>query len=282
MVNEFPVFILSHGRPDRVKTIHTLRRQGFSGRIFVVCDDKDASLGAYREKFGRDLIVFSKEQAAQGFDEGDNFKDRRAVVYARNEMWRIARDAGAPKFIVMDDDYHVFSYRRTDKGEYTGHSVRGGLDRLFAETFAFLDCGFDCLAWCQGGDHIGGADQELRFKRKIMNAFFCDVEKPFPFLGRINEDATTAAALGRMGYKFGTIMFLQLDQSDTQSNPGGLTDIYLSLGTFVKSFYSVMFCPSAVKVKDMGEVGRRLHHATDWSACAAKIIREHHRKPRAA
>ena len=29
-------------------------------------------------------------------------------------------------------------------------------------------------------------------------------------------------------------------QKETQSNSGGLTDIYLELGTYVKSFYSVI------------------------------------------
>ena len=275
---KFAVFILTHGRPDRVQTITSMRRAGYTGRIFLVVDDEDPTLPQYLETFGDDVIVFSKEEAAKRFDVGDNFTERRAVVFARNEMWRIAKEAGYRFHIVVDDDYTSWSYRRDDKFMDTGVSIRGGLDRLFASTFDCLrSTGFDCIAWSQGGDHIGGVKGPMKFRRKIMNSFFMDAEKPFPFLGRINEDTTTYCVEGLKGKLFGTVMYLQLNQAATQSNAGGLTDIYLSFGTYVKSFYSVMYCPAFVSVSVMGEVEMRLHHRVKWNSAAPKIIREEYR-----
>ena len=69
-----------------------------------------------------------------------------------------------------------------------------------------------------------------------------------------------------------------MDQKRTQTNPGGMTDLYLDAGTYVKSFYSVMYAPSCVTIRDMGRINRRLHHRVDWNAAAPKILPETARK----
>lgn len=54
----------------------------------------------------------------------------------------------------------------------------------------------------------------------------------------------------------GEIMFqlpiLCLHQMQTQKNAGGMTETYLESGTYLKSFYSVMYAPSCVKLNTMG------------------------------
>lgn len=77
-----------------------------------------------------------------------------------------------------------------------------------------------------------------------------------------------------MGKKILTCMITSLLQKETQSNAGGLTEIYLELGTYVKSFYSVMAAPSCIKVALMGDKQMRLHHAVTWKNAVPKIIRE--------
>jgi len=81
----------------------------------------------------------------------------------------------------------------------------------------------------------------LGIKRKAMNTFFCSVERPFMFLGRINEDVNTYVLLGIRGKLFFMIGNIYIKQKTTQQNPGGLTDIYLDLSTYVKLFYTVMY-----------------------------------------
>lgn len=41
-------------------------------------------------------------------------------------------------------------------------------------------------------------------------------------------------------------------QMQTQKNAGGMTETYLESGTYLKSFYSVMYAPSCVKLNTMG------------------------------
>jgi hypothetical protein len=71
---------------------------------------------------------------------------------------------------------------------------------------------------------------------------------------------------------------VSLTQKQTQSNSGGMTDLYLDSGTYVKSFYSVMYAPSCVKVKAMGQTNKRLHHEVDWSAAAPCIVKAEYSK----
>lgn len=38
----------------------------------------------------------------------DNFNEHRAILYARNESFRIARELGLTYFLQLDDDYSDF------------------------------------------------------------------------------------------------------------------------------------------------------------------------------
>lgn len=111
-----------------------------------------------------------------------------------------------------------------------------------------------------------------------MNSFFCDTERPFYFIGRINEDVNTYTTLASRGDLFFTLNNVQLVQTTTQSNKGGMTDVYLDSGTYLKSFFSVITMPSAVIIRDMGDNHRRLHHHIKWNNTAPKIINQKYKK----
>lgn len=79
MRDDFCAFILTHGRPDKVLTYRTLRRAGYTGKIFIVVDDEDKTRHQYMAEFGEQVLVFSKADIASRFDEADNFCDRRSI-----------------------------------------------------------------------------------------------------------------------------------------------------------------------------------------------------------
>ncbi|STG54450.1 Uncharacterised protein [Escherichia coli] len=72
MRDDFCAFILTHGRPDKVLTYRTLRRAGYTGKIFIVVDDEDKTRHQYMAEFGEQVLVFSKADIASRFDEADN------------------------------------------------------------------------------------------------------------------------------------------------------------------------------------------------------------------
>jgi hypothetical protein len=280
MRSDFAALILTHGRPDRVHTYFALRSAGYTGRILIVIDNEDKTADEYRSRYGNDVVMFDKAAIAKTFDEGDNFQDRRAIIYARNASFNIAKDLGYRFFVQLDDDYTGFYYRFDENGEY-GHCTIQSLNWLFHNLCNYLVATpFASIAISQGGDHIGGGESKkvIGAKRKAMNSFICDTEKPFQFVGRINEDVNTYTGEQRKGLLFLTFMQAQLNQKTTQSNSGGMTDLYIDSGTYVKTFYSVMYAPSCVKVSDLsdpknGHSGHsRIHHKISWNNASPRII----------
>ena len=284
---DFAVLILTHGRSNSVVTYNTLRRQGYTGRIVLMVDDEDSQIDAYRKKFGDQVVVFSKQAAIDMTDSGDNFCKRNSVVYARNYTFTVAKGLGLKYFLELDDDYTQFRYTFDNDRNYITRNIEiKSLDGVIeAMLDFFIKSGATTIAMSQGGDFIGGEkstfsklERKGKFSRKVMNSFFCDVEKPFKFMGRINEDVNLYAENGRRGELFITVPRIRLEQKQTQANDGGLTDIYLDLGTYVKSFYSVMYAPSCVKIAEMGVTARRLHHRLSWKNTCPLIIPEEYKK----
>lgn len=281
------VLILSHGRPDNVATYKTLRDSGYTGRVIIVIDDTDKTASEYKKRYGSEVVVFDKAKAAKITDTMDNFGNMKAVVYARNMAWVIAKAHGLTHFVVLDDDYSRMGYAFNGLEYLTAGPVKTlVMGRLFARTLDFLDASnATCIAWAQGGDFIGGGDcttwaNGVRFHRKLMNTFFCRTDRTFDFIGTINEDTNAYVTDGGRGKLFLTFAGMRIAQATTQKNQGGLTEIYLKLGTYVKSFYTVMCSPSCCRVRMMGDAHKRLHHSVSWANAVPQIVSESLRKPR--
>lgn len=138
------------------------------------------------------------------------------------------------------------------------------------------------IAMAQGGDFLGGSENDIyesvNRRRKCMNTFICSTERPFQFVGRINEDVNTYTWFQSLGHLFLTFPLVSIQQRKTQSNPGGMTEMYLDSGTYIKSFYTVMYSPSNVIIKMMGGRHKRLHHFINWDCTVPCIISESYRK----
>ena len=281
MRDDFVAFILTHGRSSSVITDKTLRKCGYTGRIVYVIDNEDKTADKYYEKYGTDdVVMFDKEAVSNTFDEADNFKDRRAIVYARNVCFRLASEMGYKYFIELDDDYVEFSFTYGRDWSVRQRSIKQ-LDKVFEAMIRFYESiPALTVAMAQRGDFVGGKDNDIirgqKLKRKAMNSFICSVDRPFQFVGRINEDVNTYTTLGSRGGLFLQVPFVALNQKQTQSNKGGMTDIYLDQGTYIKTFYTVMMMPSSVKIGMLGNSSssKRIHHSINWNNTVPKIISE--------
>ena len=262
-------------------TYDTLKKHGYTGRVYLVIDDEDDTEDQYRERYGDKVIQFSKREIEKTFDTGDNFTNKRGVIiYARNACFEIARNLGVKYFCELDDDYTSFTFRFGEDNTFSSANVLS-LDAIFSAMLDFyISLGDRCktIAMAQGGDYIGGGagsyGKAIKLTRKAMNSFICSVDRPFTFVGRINEDVNTYVRRGYEGDLFLTINQICLHQKQTQSNKGGMTETYLESGTYLKSFYSVMYHPAAVHIGLMGNKNKRLHHNIEWNAVAPKIIKE--------
>lgn len=280
----FAVFILSHGRPDNIKTINALKRQGYTGKMFIVIDDEDQTSEKYHINFPGTVIEFSKKEIAKTFDIADNFNGAISTSYVRNAFWGIAKTLGLKYFLQLDDDYTDFRLERMHGKKIVFTKNLNALFAYFTEYLTSCPESVKSICFAQTGDFIGGEENQnisgdITASRKAMNSFFCMTERPFTFIGRMNEDVNTYVKHGNVGMLFFTVYQVALLQVQTQSSKGGMTDAYLESGTYVKSFYTVMLCPSAVKIGQLiGPLNTRIHHSISWDKAVPLILDESTRK----
>lgn len=282
----FCVFIISHGRAKKIATKRTLKKVGYSGPVFIVCDNEDNSLREYLNEHGEEnVLVFDKLKYASLIDNADNFQNRRTTTHARNACFDFASQLGFEYFLVLDDDYVAIRHLLTEQQTYKQHNIRK-FDDVAKAVLDFLDCDDRLLSVCflQGGDLVGGEQsynkKRVMFpfnKRKAMNSFFCKTSRRFWFFSRLNEDVNTYLSLGKVGGLFMSIPECALWQAKTQANAGGMSEAYIASGTYVKSFYTVMTCPSCAIVTVTAAM-KRLHHKIRWRNAVPKIIDEQFRK----
>ena len=282
MRDDFALLILSHGRGDNVITIKTMLQCGYTGRWYIIVDNEDNEIDLYKKNYGEEhIIVFDKLKKFKECDVGDLCTKRNAVLYARNVCFETAEQLGLTYFLELDDDYIEFRQRYEKEGPLSSRFVLD-MDSVINETLEFLEVsGATCIAWSQMGDFIGGLSCSMfrdRVTRKVMNSFFCKTSRKFDFVGRMNDDVNTYVLEGSRGKLFLTVADIALNQVDTQQSKGGLTEMYLDNGTYIKSFFSVMYNPSSVKIGTMGVNHIRFHHSVNWENCAPKIISDRFKK----
>ena len=282
MREDFAVFILCYGRPNRCKTLHTLKRCNYTGKYYLVLSTDDVTLNDYISNFGKEhILIFDKNDIKA--DRMDNFNNKKCVMYARNACFKLAKQVDVRYFLELDDDYTEIRYRWNKNGSLTSHFCLNA-DELFESMIDLLNSGNNLysIAFAQAGDFIGGVDcQMLRDNtsiRKIMNSFFCDINKPFDFIGTFNEDVNTYTQLQSTGKTFLTVRNVAINQLDTQQQSGGMTEIYNAFGTYVKSFYTILCSPSCVKLNVMGDLHYRIHHNVKWNNAIPKIISSKYKK----
>ena len=276
---DFAVFILTHGRPDNVKTLSTLKKCGYTGNIYFIVDNEDKCIEQYQKNFGIENVkIFDKKAMADEVDEGNNFDERRTITHARNACFEIAKEIGITYFIQLDDDYTAFEWRYESKcgKKLKVHKITN-LNKIFDLYLEFFkNTKFKSIALAQGGDFIGGVSnpnvQKRPLMRKCMNSFICSAERPFQFIGAMNEDVNTYTTLGSRGDLFGTIPMISLTQTATQGQKSGITDMYLKYGTYCKAFTTTMMHPSSVKVSMMSSNNPRIHHSIKWINTTPMII----------
>ena len=279
MTDDYCLFILSHKRPDAVKTVNTIQHHGYTGDWYIVVDHDD-SIQEYEENYGEDRIIYlPKDGALPELDRGDNFDIRGTPLYTRFQLWDLADDLGYSHFMMLDDDYEYFQYRFDEDRVYCCHKVEN-LNRYIENAIEYMErAGLDTLTMAQGGDFIGGSEssmaQKVKTRRKAMNTFLCRTDSKFDFRGVLNDDVNTYIRAQQLGKLFLTTNPISVDQEQTQQDDGGLTDTYLEHGTYTKSFYTILYSPSCTSLSTLHDrADDRIHHSITWRNAVPKIVPE--------
>jgi hypothetical protein len=234
------------------------------------------------EKEEFEVQVFSKQEVLKYTDPMDNKHDMRCAVYARNACFDIAERLGIKYFAEFDDDYTSIPYRWEEEGVLY-RSTSANLDEVFEAYLELLEASGSIysLAFGQPGDFIGGVGSRLHqmlYRRKCMNSWICKTDRRFTFNGTMNDDVNTYTLYGSRGKIFLTFDFMMIDQPETQQVEGGMTDMYLGAGTYQKTWYTILQCPSFVKVGMMGDRYYRMHHTILHENAYPMIISDKYKK----
>jgi hypothetical protein len=281
MNKRFAVFVLSHGRIKTISTIDNIIRQGYTGDWFVVIDDEDSQEEEYINKFSEHIIKFNKKHYADIADLGDLDTDRRIGVLARNFIQDESKRLGYKYHLQLDDDITYFAFRFRKGNSLKNYLVKD-LDSVFDAICDYMDeCPFTSLSLGSGQYLFGGYTNNNYRKGmipKTMTTFFMRADDIEYFKFRMNDDITTSALNNMIGKMYYTILSITQHNSDTQSQSGGMTEIYKENGTYRKSFYTVMALPSCSYIAVQGLKNLRMHHEIIYNNCVPKIISDKYKK----
>ena len=283
MRNDFVITILCHCRPYDTTTVKSLRDCGYTGDIILVLDDEDETLPLYQENFPECTIeIFSKDEMLQKMDIMNSNVTKNCGVYARNACFEIAKSHGYKYFMEADDDYIPFTYRYIENDKLYRQNTTD-LDSIIEAYLEFLEISpnIEAVAFAEPGDFVGGVGSNLnkkKYLRKCMGSWMMRTDSEIQFMGLMNDDVLTYSVYGMRGKIFITFPFMMIDTVPTQSVKGGMTELYNSAGTYMKTFYSMLATPSFVKVGIYGDRHYRIHHNFTWNNACPKIISGRYRK----
>ena len=79
MRNDFAILILTHGRPNNIKTLHSLEKAGYTGKYYIIIDNEDSTKDEYLKLYGDKVIIFDK-QAISDNPDYDKFDNNNNII----------------------------------------------------------------------------------------------------------------------------------------------------------------------------------------------------------
>ena len=262
MRNDFILLVLSYNHPTNVLSLETLKKTNYDGNWALVVGEDDPQLENYKKLYPEEhLAIFNKNDYKKDVDLCDQGGSDKIGLYARLACFDIAKSRGFKYFLEFDDDYIEYRYRVEYEGKlnycWTTH-----ITECFEAAVEFLENNklVQSVAFAQGGDFICDLNAIEHPMEKCMNSWFCAVDRPIKFNGRMNDDVN-AYVNGRCnGQLFLTCPYVCIKQKPTQSAGTGMSDIYKDNGTYKKTLYTIIQHPTGVKVQMLGMTYYRLHH----------------------
>lgn len=268
------VYIISKGRPQ-CTTAKTLTKMGYPGEWFIVCGNNDETLDEYKAAWGEHVLVFDWYDEVTRTDTLDNFgfeKMASGAVPVRNATARISRERGELRHWQFDDDYTAF---KRVNAELTKNISFSDGEEFQSWLLRFAEFGYSAGLKNIGFPPASEAypNHGKTFGKRVFNAHnMPSTEDSFePWVARMNDDTINAINVYRHGGYEMSLRCMNMTMPPTQSENGGLTDIYKMEGTVRKSAYPVLLAPVAAKL--VVRFGR-YHHKVDWSKLVPKVVNE--------
>lgn len=276
MRNDFAIFILTHGRPNNQDTLTTLRKSGYTGKIYLVVDDLDDTLIEYQRQYD-DVLVFDKMKYVKDAETGLSQPYIKFALFARNAIEDMAKDLGLSYFAMADDDLTKFRLRYPD-GDKLRSLVITDMDRLLETYVEFMEeSDIATTSFASHLNFIGGVktmpDSDSPKLRMCFNFYLRSVKHKVKWLSNICHDRITSIMFGRKGQIWLQVPFVQYDMRELYGiNSGGNSDTYRKISDFHRSFFPVMFIPDCNYSSFWSRSGKWVTSISDYDSICPKIV----------
>lgn len=247
MKHTFAVFILTNGRPNNQISFQTLRRCGYTGKIWFCLDDCDLTIQEYINNYGADnVVIFDKNYYINSIDNNVRFFTDKAPIYARCAVEDIASSLGYDTFMVIDDDVKDFRYRYIEDKSLLSSNVYN-LDSVFHSISEFIiDCNLSTVGLSNSSSYIGGYSQWCNYLgstkfRSPIQPFIRNSKFKVNWFSLGVEDMIVPLRYNQLGIPWINIIGIQIYNSpvgNIKSN-GGSQSYYKSI--IADDYYREMF-----------------------------------------
>ena len=281
-MDDFVVFICTHGRPNSQHTYNTLKKCRYSGKIILVLDDTDSTLQQYIDIYGVDMLrVFNKNHYINSsFDNGDNKPHYKCILYAKRAVEDIASSMGLKYFAIADDDITDFVIRYPNKGKLTTYPITN-FDFILDSYVDILQPSVACVGFGYAKSYFKGANT---FEYTTLS----NRSLPYQFLIRnsavkvnwvswFGEDDITelqSSLLGSVWLSIPHVMQVMKPIGSVDS-VGGMVETYRDFDEFTRKFNIFKYCPQRTYFMCRKN---KMYLAHKTNSCFPKIISEVYKK----
>lgn len=273
------IYIISKGRPQCV-TARALKRINYQGEWFIVCGNNDETIPEYQKKWGKDkVLIFDWYKEVEKTDFLDNFGVKNlssGAAPVRNATMEISNKRGELRHWQFDDDYPGFI--KFNKELRKNIRIQDG-ETLQFEMAKIAQFGYEADLENVGFQPTSNTfpDNAFFFSKRVFNAHNLPstFEKFVRWRGRLNDDTVNAIDVLKNGGFEISFNYLGMSTIKTQTEKGGLTDLYKLEGTVRKTAYPILLSPLSVSLVVKFN---RYHHQNNWRKISPKLIKETYAK----
>lgn len=249
------VMICTHGRPNAQHTLHTLREGGYTGKVILIVDDEDDTVGDLIQSNCNDTtkyIVFCKQDYIDKSDTGTNENQRKCILYAKNFCEDLAQNMKLDAFVIADDDILNFRFRYPEDGHLKSQKVLSTMDEVIDAYYkAMIDCdmvatGFGFTQFYFSGSESFGNENMQKY-RVPYNFVFRNAKHKVDWMSWFGEDIITAVYYGRIGQLWTALPYVQQEIVSLASASGGMKDTYDGNSSARLAMQNVMYLPAELK-----------------------------------
>lgn len=233
-MNDLPtVFICTHGRPNTQLTLKMLHSYKYSGKIYLVLDDTDATIQQYIDNYGAEnILIFNKNHYINMVETVSNKPKYACILYAKAAVEDIAQSMGLQSFIIADDDLTCIRARYPINNKLGSKKLGTNFNEIMYELNKLLINGNVCaLSPLYTSFFIGGinsfTDEHIESARFTYIFVLRNAKHKIDWLADYGEDNITSFEQNKLGYLQLGIPYLQEDSvSPTVRLEGGMTETY--------------------------------------------------------